>query len=77
MNPRAKTVRYKKGFQLHVVFVNGEEKIFDSKPYLAYPVYEKLQDEAYCAKAKVQNGVVLWDNETDMDPDRLYLESKS
>ena len=58
------------------MFVKGEEKTFDLTPYLVYPVYEKLQDEAYCAKAKVQNGIVVWDEETDIDPDRLYLESK-
>ena len=46
------------------------------EPYLHYPAYENLRDESYCNKARVQNGVVVWDKETDMDPDRLYLESK-
>ena len=58
-----------------VVFATGEEKVFDLKPYLSYPIYEKLRDESFCTRANVQNGIVVWDNETDMDPDRLYLES--
>jgi hypothetical protein len=76
MSPKAKSVQYRKSHLLLVVFASGEEKIFDLKPYLEYPVYEKLKQEAYCAKAKVQNGIVVWDDETDLDPDRLYLESE-
>jgi hypothetical protein len=35
-----------------------------------------LKDEAYCRKAKVLNGTVVWDEFVDFDPDTLYLESK-
>lgn len=52
MNPRAASVRYTKNFLLQVVFTSGEEKVFNVKPSLAYPVYEKLKDEAYCARVK-------------------------
>lgn len=76
MNPRAKKVKYKSPYRLVVSFTNEETKIFDIQPYLQYPIYENLQDETYCSKAKVQNGIIVWDDETDMDPDRLYLESK-
>ncbi len=44
-------------------------------PYLHYPVYEQLSDEAYCRKAKVKEGIVVWDEETDIGPDQLYLKS--
>ncbi len=76
MNPKANKLYYRSPYQLEVWFANGEVKLFNLKPYLAYPVYEKLEDEIYCAKATVQNGIVVWDEETDMDPDRLYLESE-
>lgn len=76
MNPKAKEVSYQVPYQLLVSFTNGENRLFDLVPYLQYPVYENLQDEAYCRKVSVQNGIVVWDNETDIDPDRLYLESK-
>ena len=76
MNPKAKEVSYQIPYQLLVSFTNGENRLFDLVPYLQYPVYENLQDETYCKKASVQDGIVVWDNETDIDPDRLYLESK-
>lgn len=76
MNPKATKHIYRSPCRLEIRFADGEQKLFDLKLYLAYPVYEKLKDESYCAKATVQNGVVVWDEETDFDPDRLYLEGK-
>lgn len=76
MNPRVNNVKYESPYRLVVWFANGEVKRFDLKPYLPYPIYEKLRDEAYGSRARVQNGVVVWDEETDIDPDRLYLEGK-
>ena len=75
MNPRVKSVVYKSPYRLNIIFVNGESKEFDFTSYLNYPVYEALQDEAYCSKAKVIAGTVAWDDEIDFDPDRLYEES--
>jgi len=34
MNPRVKDVKPEKNYTLHVWFKNGEEGIFDVKPYL-------------------------------------------
>lgn len=76
MNPRAKNVLYKSPYNLIVTFTSGEVKNFNLQPYLNYPVYQNLKDESYCSKAVVQNGTVIWSEEIDIDPDRLYLESK-
>ncbi len=76
MNPRAKNVEYKKPYCLIITFSNGEVKIFDLNPYLDYPVYKALKDESICRRAKVKYGTIVWDEDTDIDPDRLYLESK-
>ena len=75
MNPRAQNIFYKSPYNLIVTFTNGEVKKFDLKPYLNYPVYEELKNESFCRSAKVQNGTVVWNDELDLDPDRLYLES--
>lgn len=75
MNPRAKNISYKSPYNLIVTFTNGEVKKFDLEPYLDYPVYRELKNEFYCSKARVDNGTVVWDEEIDIDPDRLYLES--
>jgi hypothetical protein len=76
MNPRAKKVEYESPYKIIVTFTNGEVKIFDLKYYLNFPIYQSLQDESFCKKVKVENGIVLWNEEIDLDPDRLYLESK-
>jgi hypothetical protein len=76
MNPRAKVVEYKDPYSLIITFSNNEVKVFDLKPYLNYPVYQILKDESICRNAKVKYGTIVWDDETDIDPDRLYLESK-
>ena len=77
MNPRASQVKYKTPYLLIVDFDNMEKKEFDLEPYLKYPVYEKLQDESYCERAHIKNGIVVWDSEVDFDPDTLYLESRA
>jgi hypothetical protein len=75
MNPRAKNILYKSPYNLIVTFTNGEVKKFDLQPYLNYPIYRKLKNESFCSKAIIENGTVIWNDEIDIDPDRLYLES--
>jgi hypothetical protein len=77
MNPRVTVVRYKKPYKLILTFSNKEVKEFDVSRYLTYPVYDVLRDEAFCQKARVFNGTVIWDESTDFDPDTLYVESKT
>ncbi len=77
MNPRAKKVVYGNPYNLIVNFTNGEVKLLDLQPYLNYPIYETLQNESFCRKVKIENEIVFWNNEIDLDPDRLYLESKN
>ena len=76
MNPRAKNILYKSPYNLIVTFTNGEVKKFDLQPYLDYPIYKNLKNESYCSRAIVENGTVVWNDEIDIDPDRLYLESE-
>jgi hypothetical protein len=77
MNPRIKQAEYKSKYQLILTFENGEVKEFDLSPYLHYPIFEPLNDESFCSKFRVFNGTIVWNDETDFDPDTLYLESKS
>lgn len=76
MNPRVTKVKYESPYKLLLNFSNGEVKEFVFSSYLNYPVYLALKDESFCQKAKVFNGTVIFDEETDFDPDTLYLESK-
>lgn len=76
MNPRVKSVKYESPYKLILGFDNNETREFDLVPYLQYQVYKKLTDERVCSSVSVFNGTVIWDDDTDFDPDTLYLESK-
>ncbi|MEW6710945.1 MAG: DUF2442 domain-containing protein [Candidatus Riflebacteria bacterium] len=77
MNPRVKKVTANNDFSLSLIFENGEEKIFDCRPYLEIGVFRELKDFNYFSKAIVQFGTVAWPHEQDFCPDTLYLDSKN
>ena len=76
MNPRAKSAKAIKDFEILVEFTNGEIKRFDMRPLLIYPVYRPLFTPSYLKKVFVSNGIVQWPNEEDLCPDTLYIEGK-
>jgi hypothetical protein len=76
MNPRPMHVTYVSPYKLIITFTDKKVKMFDLQPYLNFPIYQILQDESFCSKATVQHGTVVWNDEVDMDPDRLYLDSR-
>ena len=75
MTPRISGVAYLSNHLLRLRFTNGELKIFDLKPYLHYPIFQALADEAFCQRVSLFNGTIKWDDSIDFDPDTLYLES--
>ena len=75
-NPRIISVKPEADFNLLLQFNNGETGLFDMRPYLNYPVYKRLCNPNFFVKAFIQNGIVLWDENLDLDPDTAYLESK-
>jgi Protein of unknown function (DUF2442) len=75
MNPRVTKITPLQNHQMHIVFSNDEHKLFDFTPYLHYPIYEPLVNQVFFSSAKVLDGIVVWNDVIDFDPDRLYLES--
>jgi Protein of unknown function (DUF2442) len=73
MNPDVIAVQSKANFNLLVSFANGERKLFDVKPYLEFPVFQRLKQGNYFERAHVENGTVVWDEQADLSPDSLYL----
>ena len=61
-------------FLLRLTFKNGEEKIFDMKPYLETGIFKMLKDEKLFRTAKVSFDTVEWENDADIDPETLYYE---
>jgi hypothetical protein len=73
MTPDVVSVRPLAGYQLDTGFANGERRLFDMRPYLDYPTFAPLAEDALFMRAHVALGTVVWTDEIDMSPDTLYL----
>ena len=62
-------------YLLRLTFKNGEQKVFDMKPYLGKGIFQELKDEKIFKSAKISFDTVDWENEADIDPETLYNES--
>ncbi len=76
MNPLAISVKVLEDYMLEVEFENGETGLFSMKPYLKYDVYKPLEDYSLFKKARISFGFVTWNEDIDLSPDNLYIESK-
>lgn len=76
INPRVEKVKAIKDFQLLISFTNGEEKVFDMKPYLDKGVFKALNEIDLFNQAHIAWGTVVWNEDLDMSPDTLYIDSK-
>ncbi|MBN8545898.1 MAG: DUF2442 domain-containing protein [Ignavibacteria bacterium] len=75
MNPRVASVKTLENFRLLLTFTNGEVRVFNMTPYLDIGIFKELKDIAYFRTAKVCLGTVQWQNEQDLCPETLYLDS--
>ena len=74
MNPYIKKVQSLDNYCLMVWFENGEQKIFDVKPYLSKGVFSQLKDPSLFESVRVIAGSIEWSNGLDLSYDTLYLE---
>lgn len=59
-----------------VTFGSGEKRLYDATQLLAFPVFQPLKDEKVFKNAKVEYGVVTWNNgEIDIAPETMYENS--
>ena len=75
MNPRVTAVIPLEGHVLLLHFNSGEQRRLDVRPYLAYPVFERLREPEFFALVQPDHGTVSWPAGIDLDPDSVYLES--
>ena len=75
MNPEVTNVRPEKNYTLHLWFTNGEEGVFDVKPYLNFEVFQALREEEMFNTVRPFLGTIQWANEADLCPDTVYLDS--
>jgi len=75
MNPRVANVKPEKDYTLRVWFKNGEEGIFDVKPFLNYEMFRPLKDIDFFNSVRPEHGTIQWANDADLCPDTVYLDS--
>ena len=76
MNPYITAVQPLENYELLLTFANGEQRVFDAKPYLDKGVFKRLRDHSAFLGARVVAGSVEWPGEIDLSYDTLYLESR-
>ena len=76
MRPRAIDVKALEEYRLLIKFSNGEEKVFDVKPYLEDKVFFELKNKELFKTVKVGGLSIEWANGLDICPDELYNKSK-
>ena len=75
LRPTAIKVKPMDNFLLDVFFDNGEEKVFDVKPYIQGTWYGELADPVYFRSVATNGFSVEWANGQDLCPDELYYNS--
>ena len=64
---------------LFLEYINGENRIFDVKPYIEGSWYSELNDDSYFRNIKIINGGkgIEWIHGQDIAPHELYECSKA
>ena len=75
MNPRITFVQTSENYKLILKFMDNSIREFDMELYLKFPAFEDLKERDIFKKASVYLGTVKWNEEIDMSPDTLFLES--
>jgi len=77
MTPNIVDVKAQDDYKILLSFENGENKIFDMKPYITKGFFKQLQDKNYFKTVKPYFDSIQWANGQDLSPDTLYLDSYS
>jgi len=75
-NIEVKSVKALDDMIMLVTFSTGEKRVFDASYLLEYPAFIPLKNEKVFKSAKVEHGVVVWnDGEIDIAPETMYEKS--
>ena len=78
MNPRVKEVEVLENYKLLLTFKNGEKKIYDMNKLLKNDFFKNIRNMENFKKVKVVDGFTIgWESGEDVDPDELYINSKT
>lgn len=74
-SPNVKEAKTLEDHKLLIKFMNDEEKVFDLKPYLHFPVFKPLNDIKEFNDFMIEDGTIEWKCGADLSPDTFYIES--
>jgi hypothetical protein len=70
-----KAVKPLKDYKLLLTFENGEERVFDLRPYLNVGIFAELKQPGRFEAVRVSFDTVEWPNGADICPELLYEQS--
>ena len=68
-------VQYLHDYELLITFSNGEKRVYDGQEDITQGVFTQLRNKALFARARIERGTVVWNEELDIAPEALYAES--
>jgi hypothetical protein len=57
--------------RIKVRLSNGNQGVFDVKPYLDKGIFGELKDYTYFKRARLELGTITWPNEQDFSPETI------
>ena len=68
-------VQYLHDYEMLITFSNGEKRVYDGQEDITQGVFTQLRNKALFARARIERGTVVWNDELDIAPEALYAES--
>ena len=68
-------VQYLHDYELLITFSNGEKRVYDGEDDITQGIFTQLRNKALFARAHIERGTVVWNDELDIAPEALYAES--
>ena len=63
-------------YKLLLTFENGEDRVFDVKPYMDIGKFSELKDTTLFNSVAITFDSIEWANKLDLDPEFLYQKSE-
>ena len=68
------SVRPHEDYSIDVEFFDGTKGSFDARPLLNLQPYAPLKNPGFFMKAHAERGTVVWNDDLDVAPERVYEE---
>ena len=73
MNYLVVEAKYLEGYKIDVTFQDGKKGVVDLKEYPGRGgVFSDFRDKEYFKRFTIDYGTLVWENEVDIAPERLY-----